>query len=260
MGPAFDTMTLSTPTPRKLIGCWMEQAGFKTLIVPEVWRELTKSQAPASRQYPIAAWEHIVGLADSPFDRVELTDEQNEVAYTIRARFTTACFPSVHPTMFHSHSDAIIVSQAMALGTDALVTGDVKTIDHYEVNHIAAQVLGRNAPFVTTLDHALGTAYPSGQAAEHFLALALATVAPAEQETDWSVDAAHQSLEALCAAMAGASLTTTAKRLDTRWDECRDLTALLDKARSMAAQSNALRCERVRARMHRQGLAALNER
>ena len=88
-------MTLSTPTPRKLIGCWMEQAGFKTLVVPEVWRELTKSQAPASRQYPIAAWEHIVGLADSPFDRVELTDEQNEVAYTIRARFTTACFPSV---------------------------------------------------------------------------------------------------------------------------------------------------------------------
>ena len=111
---------------------------------------------------------------------------------------------------------------------------------------------------MTTLDHALGTAYASGQAAEHLLSLALATVAPVDQETDWSVDAAHHSLEALCAAMAGASLTATAKRLDTRWDECRDLTAMLDKARTMAAQSNALRCERVRARMHRQGLAALN--
>ena len=27
LGPAFDTGTLSTPTSRKLVGCWMEQAG-----------------------------------------------------------------------------------------------------------------------------------------------------------------------------------------------------------------------------------------
>jgi len=37
IGPAFDPYTLSTPTPRKLVGCWMDQAGLRTLIVPQVW-------------------------------------------------------------------------------------------------------------------------------------------------------------------------------------------------------------------------------
>ena len=49
IGPAFDAHTLSTPTPRKLVGCWMDQAGLRTLIVPQVWDELTH-QPPSVRQ------------------------------------------------------------------------------------------------------------------------------------------------------------------------------------------------------------------
>ena len=238
----------------------MEQAGRKTVIVPEVWRELTRSQGPAAREYPKDAWRRLAERQDSPFVLPSLSEEQEEAAYEIRSKFTSACFPGTHPVTIHGHSDALVVSQSLALGTDVLVTGDIRTIDHYEINLIAGQLLGRNAPFVTTLDQALCDAYPGARAAEHLLTVAMSTVAPVEHEPAWQVDAAHQALDELHRAMVGAGLRVTAQRLDTRWNECRDLTALLERSRSMAAESHALHCERLRTEMHRAGLAALNER
>lgn len=260
LGPAFDTGTLSTPTPRKLVGCWMEQAGRRTVIVPEVWRELTASQGPAARQYPKDAWRRLAERADSPFVLPSLSEEQEEAAYDIRAKFTSACFPGVHPLTIHAHSDALVIPQSLALGTDVLVTGDVRTIDHYEINLIVGQTLGRNAPFVTTLDQALCNAYPGGRAAEQLLTTAMSTVAPAACDTEWQVDRAHEDLGELRRAMAGAGLAVTAQRLDTRWNECRDLASMLARARKLADESHALRCERLRTEMHRAGLAALDER
>ena len=157
----------------------------------------------------------------------------------------------------HTLSDAVIVSEALALDTDVLVTGDIKTIDHYEINVVIDKFMGRNAPFVTTLDDALCRAYAGSDAAEQLLAMALSTVAPDAHCTKWSVEDARESLNALQKAMMGSRLITMSQRLDTRWHECRDLTTLLARARSMASQSNVLRCERMRADMHRAGLAAL---
>ena len=235
----------------------MEQAGRRTLIVPQVWRELTQAQGPRSRAYPKAAWRHLATVADSPFALPVLTDEQEETAYAIRAKFTTACFPGSHPVSIHAHSDALVVSQSLALGTDVLVTGDIRTIDHYEINAIIGKFLGSNAPFVTTLDDALCRAYAAGDAAEQMLVLALSTVAPDADCASWSVEDARTRLNGLRTAMAGSSLATVSQRLDTRWHECRDLTAVLERARLMANHSNVLRCERIRADMHRAGLAAL---
>ena len=213
LGPAFDTCTLSTPTPRKLVGCWMEQAGRKTVIVPEVWRELTQSQGPAAREYPKSAWRRLAERPDSPFVLPSLSEEQEEAAYQIRSKFTSTCFPGVHPLTIHTHSDALVVSQSLALGTDVLVTGDVRTIDHYEINLIVRQLLGRNAPFVTTLDQALCSAYPGGRAVEQLLTLAMSTVAPAEVEPEWEVDRAHQDLSELRRAVRfGLPSTTNPRR------------------------------------------------
>ena len=40
LGPGFDTGTLIRPTQRKLVTCWMELAGTRTLILPRVLEEL----------------------------------------------------------------------------------------------------------------------------------------------------------------------------------------------------------------------------
>lgn len=42
LGPGFDTVTLTRPTPRKLVCLWMEQAGLRTVLLPTVWEQLAR--------------------------------------------------------------------------------------------------------------------------------------------------------------------------------------------------------------------------
>ena len=44
LGPAFDTVTLIRPTPRKLVCLWMEQAGLRTVLLPTVWEQLASAR------------------------------------------------------------------------------------------------------------------------------------------------------------------------------------------------------------------------
>ena len=49
VGPAFDTNTLIRPTQRKLVCCWMESAGIKTLLLPRVWQQLIDGAGSSSQ-------------------------------------------------------------------------------------------------------------------------------------------------------------------------------------------------------------------
>ena len=140
---------------------------------------------------------------------------------------------------------SVIVSQALALGTDMLVTSDVNTIDHYELNLVAEKRLGRNAGFVTTLDQALQQAHRGGEAGQSLLTLALTTIAP-PLDREWPLEVAHEDLKRLREAAVGASLRQTADRLDTRWNQCLDLSGTLAQAQLRASQSKALEVERLR--------------
>ena len=73
-----------------------------------------------------------------------------------------------------NHGDAVIVSQALALKTDALVTSDIRSIDYYEINNLVERSWGANAGFVSTLDDALCAAHAGGEGGEQLLVLALA--------------------------------------------------------------------------------------
>ena len=143
------------------------------------------------------------------------------------------------------------MSQALAIGTDALVTGDIASIDHYEINDLVQMAWGRNAGFVTTVDDALLTAYAGGEGAELLLTLALATIAP--QEQDWPVDSAFEDLRKLRAALVDAGLPNVSERLNTRWEQAHDLADVLERSRDLAQESSALAFERLRTRWHRQG-------
>ena len=251
IGPGFDTCTLTRPTQRRLVTCWMEDAGIHTLMLPQVWRELTSAH-PASSQFSAAqAWHRIRKMPDAPFRWVKWTDDLELAAEEIREHFTQACFPGIAADQMHSHGDAAIVSQALAMGTDILVTSDVSTIDHYEINTVAEKALGRNAGFVSTLDDALQSAFPSGEAAERMLIIALATIAPKLDEA-WTLDQAYNDLNDLRKAMHGAGLAKTQLRLKTRWEQCRDLESALKEAQGMSDASTALRFERIRTRWHRE--------
>lgn len=254
LGPAFDTMTLSRPTARKLVGCWMDNAGMPTLVLPEVWRELTYEPEPPRAFGSTQAWQAAAHHPAAPYRWVRLTADEYERTREIRAMFTQACFPQVPQDGILNHGDAIIVSQALALRTDALVTSDIRSIDHYEINNLIERSWGTNAGFVVTLDDALCQAHAGGEGGEQLLLLALATIAPTA-DAGWSVDAAFADLQKLRRALRGAALPTVADHIENRWECGRDLDQLIEAAMAMAAGSRALRFERIRARWHRQGKA-----
>ena len=173
----------------------------------------------------------------------KLDDEQKMTAADVLNRFTAACFPRTPVDRIATLPDANIVAEAVAVGAEALVAGDINTIDHYEINGVLSKAFGRNREFVTTLDSALCRAHPCADAAESLLTLALSTIAPV-QSAEWDVDDAHVSLKRLQKALVGANLTTTSQRLDTRWEHSRDLEQVLRHAQRNAKSSPALRVER----------------
>lgn len=98
---------------------------------------------------------------------------------------------------------------------------------------------------VTTLDNGLCRAHQCADAAERLLILALSTIAPAPAD-EWPVDDAHEDLRRLRKALAGSNLITTSDRLENRWNQSRDLEAVLEQATDAARSSRALRIERQR--------------
>ena len=251
LGPACDSNILSRPTQRKFVGCWMERAGLDTLILPQVWRELAATPSGMSPTSSVRAWLRMGETPETPFHWASLDAEQAKTAAEIRRLFTQVCFPRSAPDEITTNSDAIIISEGVVLGTDVLVTGDFRSIDHYEVNNVLAKGLGRNSPFVVTLDDALMEAYSGGELGEEMLSMALACVCP-PQVNAWPVDDAFSALGTLRDVLVGANMPRTSERLLNRWECSRSLDGVVEQALMMSRQSKPLRYERLRAEWHRE--------
>ena len=70
----------------------------------------------------------------SPYRIVTLTPEQEELAERIRTVIDPACFPNTDPEDIPDLGDAAVVSESMAVGAKLLLTSDLRSIDHIEVN------------------------------------------------------------------------------------------------------------------------------
>ena len=253
LGPGFDTVTLTRPTPRKLVCLWMEQAGLRTVLLPTVWEQLAH---PRRNKIGVnaASWQRMRTQRNTPFRWLELDEAQQEAVDDVLRHFTEPCFPRLAADQIPDDADANIIAEALIVGTDVLVTQEINSINHDEINFVIEQRLGANSGFVLTLDRALARAFPGGEPADHLLMLALATIAPpapaapaAPANREWAVEYARQDFANLLRALAGANVRETAQRLDVRWNQCSDLERLLAAARMVAENSRALRFERMRA-------------
>ena len=251
LGPAFDSNILSRPTQRKLVGCWMDRAGLDTLILPQVWRELTTTPSGMAPTSSVRGWFRMAETPEAPFRWARLDPEQAERAAEIRRLFTQVCFPRSAPDEVATNSDAIIISEGVVLNTDVLVTGDFRSIDHYEVNAVLAKGLGRNARYVVTLDDALMEAYSGGELGEEMLTTALACLCP-NDVGGWSVDDAFAALNGFHKVLVGANMPRTSERLSNRWQCSRDLDRVVARALAASGKFKSLRYERMRAEWHRE--------
>lgn len=253
LGLAFDTNLLSRPTQRRLMATWMESAGMKVVVVPQVMAELcapnivdmsAKAQRINARQR--ARWQDAVQAEDSPYLLAELDAEQQEAVAEIVARFTLRCFPSLNTVdEIGRHADAKVLAQALAFGVDYVLTNNMKSIDHHEVNDLVTKTMGRNFGLVVTADAALLRAHTGGEASRELLTVALASIWPAGG-VELDLNDAGRRLNRLSEILAsqGVAMPDVAQRLLSAFDVDEDLETVLGNARQLSVDSVALEIER----------------
>ena len=257
LGPTCDTNLLSTPTPRRLFTLWMEQAGTRVPLLPQVWAELTGPNPTDASPTGIAhrnAWFAVVEMERSPFEIVRLTEQEKERAEDILSAFTLRHFPALaNVADIRHHSDCLVVAQGLACGVDMIVTNNMRSMDHHEINQLVRERWGRNDGFLVSANDALLAAHPGGESARYLLAIALASVQPADQELD--IGSARHFLGELCSRLqSGLQMPDTAQRLiNTFENDCR-IEDTLAKAAALARDSLALKAERARVAIVRNAL------
>ena len=255
-GLAFDTNLLGRPTQRRLMSLWMERTGLKVLLLPGVFAELCApnrlSSDPRIQRMNVRrgeGWERVVAMPGSPYARVVLDDEQVDAAGDILQRFTLRCFPGLNEIDDIARSaDAAILAQGLAIGADLIVTNNMKSIDHFEVNDLVRRAMGRNAGVLITADDAITRAHAGGEASENLLEVAMASCWP-DGGVPLLLDAAHDQLLGLCDILeSGLRMPNTAQRLLNVFETADDLEQLLENARQLSLDSPALKCEQWRKR------------
>ena len=258
-GLAFDSNLLNKQTPRRLMSMWMESAGAKVLILPSVMRELcapnlVDDSATAQRRNALHSqcWNDVVAMRDAPYALLQLSDDEKDVASEVLQRFTLRCFPKLNePSEILRENDAMILAQGIAAGVDCVVTNDVSTIDHYEINDLVAKTIGHNAGIVLDADRAMLQAHPGGHAARQLLLTAMASNWPRPDDS-MSPDEAHAYVQELATRLAqNVSMPNVARRLVSAFEVDDNLDQLLSTAQELSRTSEVLRCERLRAQMLR---------
>ena len=247
-GIAFDTNMLARPTQRRLMTLWCELAGERTAIIPQVMLELTAEPpfAPLSAHTQRTAWAEIARAPKSPFELVVLDAPAQALFGRILMEFTLPCFPLLNNVdEITTHPDAIVLAQGLAAGMDVVVSNNMRSIDHVEINGLVRQKFGRNTGLLVAADDALLEAHPCGEGSHALLAMALASAWPDDAQ-QLTLDDAETVLRSLCKRLEGATMPQTATRLRNRFATDGDLPSALREASEIAAASNALRHERVR--------------
>ena len=257
-GVAFDTNMLTRPTQRRLMTLWAELSGQRTALLPQVRAELTATpEFEPAKTLPSArtqreAWAAIIQAPNSPFEEVVLNKDARERFGEVILQFTLPCFPLLNNVdEITTHPDAIVLAQGLAAGMDVIISNNMRSVDHIEINGLVREVFGRNAGLLLTADDALLEAHPCGEGSRALLVMALASAWP-DDGREMTVADAERLLASLCERLEGATMPQTAIRLRNRFATDGDLGLVLGEARKVATASNALFHERVRADWVRQ--------
>ena len=251
-GVAFDTNMLTRPTQRRLMTLWTELSGQRTALLPQVLVELTavpRFEAPqtlASARAHREAWSAIVRAPQSPFELVVLDEDARHRFGEVIIEFTLPCFPVLNNVdEITTHSDAIVLAEGLAAGMDVIISNNMRSVDHVEINGLVREVFGRNTGLLLAADDALLAAHPCGEGSRALLVMALASAWP-DDGREMGVGDAEHLLVGLCDRLHGATMPQTATRLRNRFATDLNLDLVLDEARNLSAASNALYHERVR--------------
>ena len=182
-GIALDTNLLTRPTQRRLVALWCEQAGQKIAVLPQVRNELMQRGVRTGRSVAvrIEAWKALLEEPATPYRPVSLDGPDADLCEQVLTSLTVPCFPQLSSAdEIPANSDAVIIAESVACGMKMLVTNNMRSLDHAEVNGLVKELWGRDKLLVHA-DAAMVDAHQHGEAARELLRLALASCWP-EQE------------------------------------------------------------------------------
>ena len=266
-GLAFDTNLLSRPLTRRLMLLWMELSGLAVVVLPAVKKELTfKRDHPTKEQRLLddlygRVWEQSWCRKSSPYESARLTEDQEELAGEMLRSFTLRCFPkAVAKERIARLPDANIVAEAIAVGVDMVVTNNMASIDHMEVNALARAVTGSNENIIASADDALLTTHVGGEGSRHLLTMFMASSWPDRGRLSMSMSDCHEHLAKCARGLAtGAAMPNCAVRMTNAFDVDEDLDGVISNAQTLAQDSLALRHDNEHAEAIRVGLARIKD-
>ena len=256
----FDANRVSYPTQTRFNAAWLEMSGQKVRLLPqtafetmgglmnpldlETDRERRREDLERHERYATPRetlalrialwWADELTRKDSPYEVIALTREQRERAEEICQEIDPSAFPRVRPEEVATHSDTIIIAQALASAQDMLITGNMRSILHDDVTHWAEQNAARFAiekPRVLYVqDEAMTSLFtgPEGRAALCEIAIAAAW----PKNSNASFDQVEAGLLAMLEACDGARLGDTAKKIGETWRTSNDRNQMVEHARA----------------------------
>ncbi len=158
-----DTNRIMFPTQRRFNAAWREMSGGRLRLLPQVAREIMhhrvdpdfleeeaeRAKAGLERIRNSATerelllresdlwWAKELLKDNGPYELISMSREQREQAEAICDNMDAGAFPGIRPEEVPTHSDTIIIAQALATGQQMLVAGNMRSIEHNTVNHWA---------------------------------------------------------------------------------------------------------------------------
>ncbi len=275
MSIAFDTNCLSRPAARRLYASWREIRGGATLVLPTVADEMTDGlliqwenpphslDAALKRPLPQTAarvrkralahqwtWvKHLVSK-EGPYQLVRLSDETDAVAYEVLSNLTLECFPTLNDSEeIPSHRDAKILAEALAIGADLLITTNMKSMDHWQINDWIKRNHNRFglAPkrLVRSGDQALLTSHADASSSRDLLVLGIAACWRMDAQPQ-DVEETHQRLQNYVKALEGCRLYETRLRLWNLFTASHNPECAIREAHQFVSRSRVLSAEQDR--------------
>lgn len=244
---------------------WMELSDLVVVVLPTVKDELLFKRPNPTKDERLLdelfenVWLETWAKSDSPYEHVALTAEQNERAKDLLRSFTLRCFPKAPSKEAIARlPDAHVLAEAVATQVDMVVTNNMASIDHTEVNALVRSIAASNENILTNADDALLQSHVGAEGSRHFLTMFLAATWPDQGRRSMSMSDCREHLARCVQGLTtGAAMPNCASKLTNAFVVDERLDAVIADAQALAQDSRNLAIDNEHALMVKRDLSQL---
>lgn len=227
---------------------WMELSDLAVIVLPTVKDELLFKRPNPTKDERLLdglfeqVWLETWAKPDSPYKHVTPTAEQNERAKDTLRAFTLRCFPKAPSKEAIARlPDAHMLAEAVAMQVEMVVTNNMASIDHTEVNALVRSVAASNENMLTNADDALLHAHVGAEGSRHLLTMFLAATWPEQGRRSMSMSDCREHLARFTQGLAtGAAMPNCASKLNNAFVVDERLDTVISDAQTLAQGSHSL--------------------